>query len=313
MAAPVGYPRQDAVGRRIEARRRSSVKVLKDGAWKLVVYALLFAGAVIFVAPFAWMVTASLQDVGDMFRWPPSWIPRSPTLKNYTRFLRAENLPLWFFNSTYVALAVTLLQLFFNSLAAYTFAKRRFPGRDILFLIFLGTIMIPGQVLLIPSYIILKHIPLFGGNDIFGQGGHGWLDSYWGLIAPGAVSTWGIFWMRQYMKGVPDDLIDAAKIDGASEFRIYWQVMLPLSKPALAASAIGTFTYAWNDWFWPLIITSSDQLRVLPLGLALFVTKNKVVWDVVFAGSVLVTLPVLIMFLLFQRQILKAVALSGIK
>ena len=305
--------RQNAVGRSGEVRRRRNITVLQDGVWKLVVYVLLFGGAVIFVAPFAWMVTASLQDVGDMFRWPPAWIPRNPSLKNYTRFLQTENLPLWLFNSVYVAFAVTFLQLFFNSLAAYTFAKRRFPGRDLLFLTFLGTIMIPGQVLLIPSYIILKHIPLFGGNDLFGMGGHGWLDSYWGMIAPGAVSTWGIFWMRQYMKGIPDDLIDAAKIDGATEFRIYWQIILPLSKPALAAAAIGTFTYSWNDWFWPLIVTSSDQLRVLPLGLALFVTKNKVVWDIVFAGSVLVTLPVLIMFLLFQRQILKAVALSGIK
>ncbi len=305
--------RQDAVARSVEARRRRNAKALREATRKLIVYVLLTVGAVIFVAPFAWMVTASLQSVGDMFRWPPSWIPVNPTLNNYIRFLRGESLGLWFFNSAYVSLAITSLQLFFNSLAAYVFAKRRFPGRDTLFLILLGTIMIPGQVLLIPSYIILRHMPLFGGNDIFGQGGHGWLDSYWGLIAPGAVSTWGIFWMRQYMKGIPDDLIDAAKIDGASEFRIYRQIMLPLSKPALAASGIGTFTYAWNDWFWPLIITSSDQLRVLPLGLALFVTKNKVVWDIVFAGSVLVTLPVLLMFLLFQRQILKAVALSGIK
>jgi len=304
---------RDAVRIELEDRRRRNLRVLRNSLWKLFVYMVLFAGAVLFVAPFAWMVTASLQDVGDMFRWPPSWIPRAPTLNNYAKFLQTENLGLWLFNSTYVSLAVTFLQLFFNSLAAYTFAKRRFPGRDLLFMTFLGTIMIPGQVLLIPSYIILTHIPLFGGNNILGQGGHGWLDSYWGLIAPGAVSTWGIFWMRQYMRGIPDDLIDAAKIDGASEFRIYGQIIIPLSKPALAASAIGTFTYVWNDWFWPLIVTSSDQLRVLPLGLALFVTKNKVVWDVVFAGSVLVTLPVLLMFLLFQRQILKAAALSGLK
>lgn len=304
---------QDRVRLELDDRRRRNLRILRSSLWKLVVYLVLFCGAVLFVAPFAWMVTASLQDVGDMFRWPPSWIPRAPTLKNYVKFLQTENLALWLFNSLYVSLAVTFLQMFFNSLAAYTFAKRRFPGRDIIFMTFLGTIMIPGQVLLIPSYIILTHIPLFGGNNILGQGGHGWLDSYWGLIAPGAVSTWGIFWMRQYMRGIPDDLIDAAKIDGATEFRIYGQIILPLSKPALAASAIGTFTYVWNDWFWPLIITSSDQLRVLPLGLALFVTKNKVVWDVVFAGSVVVTLPVLIMFLLFQRQILKAAALSGLK
>jgi len=304
---------QKALDRRAEDRRRRQARLLREAAWKLVVYILLIAGAVLFVAPFAWTVTASLQPVSEMFRWPPSWIPRNPSLDNYARFMRTESLGLWFFNSAYVSLAVTFLQLFFNSLAAYAFAKRRFPGRDGMFLIMLGTIMIPGQVLLIPSYIILKNMPLFGGNDIFGQGGHGWLDSYWGLIAPGAVSTWGIFWLRQYMRGLPDDLLDAAKIDGASEFRIYAQIVLPLSRPALAASAIGTFTYAWNDWFWPLIITSSEQLRVLPLGLAMFVTKNKVAWDVLFAGSVLVTLPVLLAFLLFQRQILKAVALSGLK
>jgi multiple sugar transport system permease protein len=305
--------RQDAVGRNLEAQRRRNVKILKDAAWKLVVYVLLFAGAILFVAPFAWMLSASLQDVGDMFRWPPAWIPRNPSFTNYAKFLRLKNLPLWFLNSAYVSLAVTFLQLFFNSLAAYAFAKRRFPGRDGLFLILLGTIMIPGQVLLIPNYIILKNMPLFGGNNILGQGGHGWLDSYWGLIAPGAVSTWGIFWLRQYMKGIPDDLIDAAKLDGAGEFRIYARVILPLSKPALAASAIGTFTYAWSDWFWPLIVTSRDELRVLPLGLALFVTQNKVVWDILFAGSIVVTLPILLMFILFQRQILKAVALSGLK
>jgi multiple sugar transport system permease protein len=305
--------RQDAVASNVAARRRRNAKILKDAAWKLVVYVLLFAGAIIFVAPFAWMVAASLQDVGDMFKWPPNWIPRNPTFNNYVKFLSLKNLPLWFLNSAYISLAVTILQLFFNSLAAYAFAKRRFPGRDTLFLVFLGTIMIPGQVLLIPSYLILKHIPLFGDNNILGQGGHGWLDSYWAIIAPQAVSTWGIFWLRQYMKGLPDDLVDAAKIDGASEFRIYSQIILPLAKPALAAAAIGTFTYTWSDWFWPLIVTSSDELRVLPLALALFVTQNKVVWDILFAGSIVVTLPILLMFILFQRQILKAVALSGLK
>jgi multiple sugar transport system permease protein len=305
------------------ARRRLTRARAARRARNIALYVILVPGSLLFVAPFAWLVSSSFRSLGSIFAWPPDWIPDDPTLDNYKLFLgvgldeadarSAEFVTRWFLNSAFVAFSITFLQLFFNSLAAYAFAKRRFPGRDTLFLIFLGTIMIPGQVLLIPSYIILKHMPLFGGNDLFGQGGHGWLDSYWGLIAPGAVSTWGIFWMRQYMKGIPDDLIDAAKIDGASEFRIYRQIILPLSKPALAASAIGTFTYAWNDWFWPLIVTSSDELRVLPLGLALFVTKNRVVWDVLFAGSVLVTLPVIIMFLLFQRQILKASALSGFK
>src|SRR6266545_949687 len=177
--------RQDAVGATVEAQRRRNIKILRDAGWKLVVYVLLIAGAVLFVAPFAWMVTASLQNVGDMFRWPPSWIPRHPSLTNYVKFLQAGNLGLWLFNSAYVAIAVTLLQLFFNSLAAYTFAKRRFPGRDFLFLLMLGTLMIPGQVTLIPAYLILQHVPFFGDNNWLGQGGHGWLDSRWGLIVPG--------------------------------------------------------------------------------------------------------------------------------
>src|SRR5688572_20682739 len=126
--------RQDALGGNEQALRRRNIRILKDVAWKLVIYALLVAGAVLFVAPFAWMVTASLQDVGDMFRWPPSWIPRDPSFKNYTKFLRTPNLGLWLFNSVYISIAITVLQMFFNSLAAYTFAKRKFPGRDMLFL-----------------------------------------------------------------------------------------------------------------------------------------------------------------------------------
>ncbi|MDQ3656702.1 MAG: carbohydrate ABC transporter permease, partial [Chloroflexota bacterium] len=177
---------------------------------KALVYLLLIVGSVIFVAPFAWMITASLQDVSDMFRWPPSWIPRSPSFDSYVRFFEQERIGRYFLNSAYVALAVTALQLFTSSLAAYTFAKRRFPGRDALFMITLGTMMIPGQVTLIPNYVILRHIPFFGGNDALGSGGSGWLDSYWGLIVPQAATAFGIFLMRQYMKSIPDDLLDAA-------------------------------------------------------------------------------------------------------
>jgi multiple sugar transport system permease protein len=295
------------------AVRRRGWPALQATAASVVIYALLLIGVVLFTAPWAWMVTASLQSIGDMFDWPPHWIPRSPSLNNYVRFFATENVGRYFFNSAYVALFVTALQLFFNSLAAYTFAKRRFPGRDFLFVMMLGTMMIPGQVTLIPSYLILQHMPLFGGNNIWGQGGHGWLDSYWGLIAPGAVSVFGIFLLRQYMKSIPDDLLDAARMDGASEFRIYGQIVVPLSRPALAAMAIFTFTYAWNDFFWPLIITSSEELRVLQVGLALFVVKHRTVWDLVMAGSVVATLPVIVLFLLFQRHFMRGIALSGMR
>ncbi len=280
---------------------------------KALVYLLLFAGSVIFVAPFVWMVSSSFQDVSDMFRWPPSWIPRNPSFDNYVEFFRQERIGRYFFNSAYVALTVTALQLFTSSLAAYTFAKRRFPGRDLLFIITLGTMMIPGQVTLIPNYVILRHIPFFGGNDIMGSGGSGWLDSYWGLIVPQGASAFGIFLMRQYMKSIPDDLLDAARVDGGSEFRIFAQIVMPLCRPALAALGIFTFTYVWDDFFWPLIIVSSEELRTLPLGLALFVVRNRTVWDLLMAGSVITTLPVLIVFLVFQRHFIRGIAVTGMK
>jgi multiple sugar transport system permease protein len=295
------------------SQRRTSNHVWQTIAARLLVYLALTVGAILFIAPWAWMISASFQPIGDIFDWPPSWIPEHPTLSNYSRFLATADLGLLFYNSGLIAILVTLLQLFFNSLAAYTFAKRRFPGRDFLFLLMLSTLMIPGQVTLIPAYLILQHMPWFGGNDWLGQGGHGWLDSRWGLIVPGAVSTYGIFLLRQYMKTIPDELLDAARIDGASEFRMYAQIVLPLSVPALAAMGIFTFTYNWNDFFWPLIIISSPQLRTLPLGLALFVVKNRTVWDLVMAGSVIATLPVLLLFLVFQRHFIRGIALTGMK
>jgi multiple sugar transport system permease protein len=280
---------------------------------KTLIYILLVVGSVIFIAPFAWMVTASFQSTGDMFRWPPSWIPRNPSLDNYINFFKQERIGRYFLNSAYVALAVTALQLFTSSLAAYTFAKRRFPGRDALFMITLASMMIPGQVTLIPNYVILRHIPFFGGNNAVGQGGSGWLDSYWGLIVPQAVTAFGIFLMRQYMKSIPDDLLDAARVDGGTEFRIYWQIVMPLCRPALAALGIFTFSYVWDDFFWPLIIISSEELRTLPLGLALFVVKNRTAWDLLMAGSVITTIPVLLIFLLFQKHFVRGIAVTGMK
>ncbi|CAA9570737.1 MAG: ABC transporter, permease protein 2 (cluster 1, maltose/g3p/polyamine/iron) [uncultured Thermomicrobiales bacterium] len=309
----------------VVARERQNVPVETQGVGadrrqrfeeiggKAIIYLLLALGSIIFVAPFVWMVTASLQDVSDMFRWPPSWIPRSPSLDNYVDFFRQERIGRYFFNSAFVALSVTALQLFTSSLAAYTFAKRRFPGRDLLFIITLGTMMIPGQVTLIPNYVILKQIPFFGGNNWLGTGGSGWLDSYWGLIVPQAASAFGIFLMRQYMKSIPDDLLDAARMDGASEFRIYAQIVMPLCRPALAALGIFTFSYVWDDFFWPLIITSSEELRTLPLGLALFVVRNRTAWDLLMAGSVITTIPVLIVFLMFQRHFIRGIAVTGMK
>jgi multiple sugar transport system permease protein len=285
----------------------------KDVLGKLIVYALLITGSIIFIAPWLWMVSASFQPIGKIFEWPPNWVPDAFTLQNYTRFLAAEGFFRWVLNSGFLAVIVLVVQMFFNSLAAYSFAKRKFPGRDALFILMLATLMIPGQLFLIPNYLILLRSPLFGGNNLLGMGGHGMLDSFWGIVVPYSFSVWSVFFMRQYMKTIPDDLLDAARMDGASEFTIYRKVILPLCGPVLAAQAIFTFTFVWNDFFWPLIVINSSELRTLQLGLALFILKNKTVWDVVFAGSVISTLPVLLIFIFFQKYFIRGIALTGMK
>jgi multiple sugar transport system permease protein len=259
------------------------------------------------------MVSASFQPIGEIFEWPPNWIPNTFTLQNYVKFLAAEGFFRWVINSGFLAVVVLCVQMFFNSMAAYAFAKRKFPGRDALFLMMLGTLMIPGQLFLIPNYLILLRSPLFGGNNLLGMGGHGMLDSFWGIIIPYSFSVWSVFFFRQYMKSIPDDLLDAARMDGANEFVIYWKVILPLCGPVLAAQAIFTFTFVWNDFFWPLIVISRPELRTLQLGLALFILKNKTVWDVVFAGSVISTIPVLLIFIFFQKYFIRGIALTGMK
>jgi multiple sugar transport system permease protein len=290
----------------------------RSSAWA---YLILVPGCILFLAPLAWLVSASFQPMGEIFSYPPKWIPNNPTLDGYKKFLGlgdssvegASQAWRWFLNSAFVACSVTTLQLFFNSLAAYVFAKREFPGRNAIFVLFLATMMVPSQVTIIPNYLVLKYMPLFGGNNLFGQGGSGWLDSYYGLILPGAVSAFGIFLLRQYMTSIPDELLDAARIDGASEFKIYARIVLPLCGPALAATGIFTFMAAWEDFFWPLIIVSSPEKYTAPLGLALFVVQNRTQWDVLMAGSVLATIPMVLVFIFFQRRFVQGISLTGMK
>jgi multiple sugar transport system permease protein len=296
------------------ARGRLSATGVLHLVGRVLTYVILIAIAVICAAPFIWMVSASLEPIGEIFAWPPHWIPAHPSLNNYSAFLNSgSDVGRWFLNSVFVAGTVTVLQTFLSALAAYAFAKRRFPARDFIFYLFIGTMMFPGAILFIPNYIILKHIPLFGGNDLLGIGGHGWLNSFWGLIIPAAVSPFSIFLLRQFMKSIPDDLLDAARIDGATEFWIFWWVVLPLSRPALAAVGIFTFGYFWQDYLWPLILIDSPNLYTMPLGLGLFVQQNRTVWDLLMAGSVISIVPVVILFLIFQRQFVQGIALSGMK
>lgn len=288
-------------------------RVRRSGG-RALTYLVLVVIAIICAAPFVWMLSASFEPLGQIFSWPPHWLPTHPTLHNYTAFMSSgSNIVRWFLNSALVAGTITILQTFLSALAAYAFAKRRFPGRDLIFYLFLGTMMFPGAVLFIPNYIILKDIPLFGGNDLAGQGGHGWLNSYWGLIVPSAVSAFAIFLLRQYMKSIPDDLLDAARMDGGSELWIFWRVVIPLSRPALAAVAIFTFGFFWQDYLWPLIVINSPSLYTLPLGLGQFSQQNRTVWDLLMAGSVISVAPVIVVFLIFQRHFVQGIAMSGMK
>jgi multiple sugar transport system permease protein len=311
-------------------RRRFGRKVVQKDkpkiTWKarLLTYLVLAPVAILFVAPFGWLISASVQPISTIFANPPTWWPDHPTLSGYKGFLNVGHLTQaqqgqghgdwrWFANSAFVAIIVTVLQTFFNALCAYCFAKRKFPGRDGIFLLFLATMMVPGMVLVIPNYIIIQHIPFFGGNDWLGNGGSGLLNSYSGLILPQVVSAFGIFLLRQYMLSIPDQLLEAARVDGASEFRIFWSVVLPLCTPALAANAIFTFQGVWEDFFWPLIVMSDPDKYTAPVGLALFVVQNRTSWNLLFAGSVIATLPMVVVFMFFQRQFVQGIALTGVK
>jgi multiple sugar transport system permease protein len=291
---------------------------------KLFSYLVLLPIAVLFVAPFAWLISASFQPVSTIFQNPPTWFPDDPTNRGYLGFLNIGELTdaersrgsgdwRWFANSTFVAVVVVTLQTFFNALCAYCFAKRKFPGRDLIFLIFLGTMMVPGIVLVIPNYIIIQHIPFAGGNNWLGEGGSGLLNNYAGLILPQVVTAFGIFLLRQYMLSIPDDLLEAARIDGASEFRIFWSVVLPLCVPALAANAIFSFQAVWEDLLWPLLVMSDPDKYTVPVGLALFVVQNRTSWNLLFAGSVIATLPMILVFLVLQRHFVQGIALTGVK
>ena len=274
---------------------------------------LLAAGAVTMILPFLWMLSTSLKPESQIFRFPPVWIPGNWEWRNYRAAMEAAPFGRYFLNTAIFATAATISNLLFCSMAAYAFARLRFRGRDVLFILVLGTMMIPGQVTMVPVFIMLKHWPLAGGNDLLGAGGHGLLNSFTGLVLPGAVGAFGIFLLRQFFTTLPCELEDAARIDGCSEAGIYWRIILPLSRPALATLGIFTFTAAWNEFLWPLLIMSKDSMKTLQVGLQVFQTQYVTRWDLLMAGTVVVTIPVLIIFLAGQRYFTKGIALSGIK
>jgi multiple sugar transport system permease protein len=276
-------------------------------------HVVIAAGAATMILPFLWMVSTSLKPESEIFRFPPVWIPGEWMWDNYREAMQAAPFGRYFINTLIYAGAVTISNLLFCSMAAYAFARLQFRGRNVLFILVLGTMMIPAQVTMVPVFIMLRHWPLVGGNNILGAGGHGLLNSYPGLVLPMAVGAFGIFLLRQFFMTLPRELEDAARIDGCSEAGIYWRIILPLSRPALATLGIFTFTAAWNEFLWPLLIMSKDSMKTLQVGLQVFQTQYTTSWDLLMAGTVVVTIPVLLIFLAGQRYFTRGIALSGMK
>jgi multiple sugar transport system permease protein len=265
------------------------------------------------LVPFAWMLSTSLKPADQLFTVPPTWIPRPLELDTYVKAMSAGNFGRYALNSLLLAVANMLSNVLLSALAGYAFARLKFPGREVLFVLVLATLMVPYQVTIIPLFVIVRHIPLFGGNDGLGQGGIGWINSYWGLIVPGAVGAFGIFMLRQFFQTLPVELEDAARIDGAGELRIFWQIMLPLAMPAIATLAIFSFQAGWNAFLWPLLITTTDDMRTIQLGLTVFQQQYSTQWGQLMAATVVATVPVILVFAAGQRLMVRGIAFTGLK
>lgn len=294
-------PRMDKLERRdIVASRAATPTRWRTLLWDWSINLILLAGCILMVMPFIWAISTSLRLARESFTLPPQWLPTDWRFSNYEEVLNALPFFQFVFNSLKVAGLITVLQLITCSTAAFAFARLRFRGRDALFFVFLSSLMIPQYVTIIPIFVIIRRLNL--------------LDSHWALILPSAFSAFGIFLLRQFFLTIPRDLEDAARIDGAGFFEIYWRIMLPLVAPALVTLTIFSFNYHWNEFFRPLIFLTTWEKMTLPLGLTILRgylgTGNTAA---VMAGVTMAIVPVLVVFLLFQRYLIEGITLTGLK
>jgi multiple sugar transport system permease protein len=266
---------------------------------KALLYAQLAIGAVLALLPMAWMVSASLMPAGEASTYPPRLLPREVTFEHYVALFTRLNLGRSLLNSALIAGTVTTLSIVVNAMAGYAFAKLRFRGRDRLFRVLAAGLVIPTQVTMLPLFLLLKELGL--------------INTYWGVIIPGLASIFGIFLIRQYAVSIPDDLLDAARMDGAGEFRIFRSIVVPTIVPILATLGIWTFLSTWNDFMWPLIVLSDERRYTLPVALANLVGEHVQDTELMMAGSVLTILPVMLVFLFLQRYYIQGVMVGSVK
>ena len=270
----------------------------EHGGWWI--YLLLILGIILLVGPFVWMVLGSIKTTGELRQVPPTWLPQNPTLANYEDLFSRLNFIGYFFNSTVVAAAVTIGNIVFCSMLGYALAKLTFPGKRILFAVVLATLMVPGVVTFMPLFVLVANMGL--------------VNTHAGLILPFLVGAFGVFLMRQFIAGLPDELLDAARVDGAGEHYIFWRIVIPLCGPAIATLGILTFLGSWNSFLWPLVVATSETMYTLPVAIALFATgQQETNIALLMAGSVVVIVPVLIVFIALQRYFTQGIAMTGIK
>lgn len=264
---------------------------------RVVAWTLLLLGGIVMVMPFAYMLAGSFKLNNEIY--DPAFLPQEPTLDNYRRLFEKSGFVRWFGNSLLIGILTTVSVLFFDSLVGYTLAKFRFRGRYVVFIAILSTLMIPTEMLVLPWYAMARNF--------------NWLDTYWGIAFPGLMTGFGTFLMKQFFEDVPDELLDAARLDGLNEFQVWWQVAMPLVVPALSALAIFTFLGNWTAFLWPLIAITDRNLYTLPVGLATFSGEYQTEWEMVMTGAAVATLPTILVFLLLQRYIIRGISLAGLK
>lgn len=294
-------PQQEAdrtspVGRRRRSRLDSTGEV-RTPIW---LYGVLAAGLLLMIGPFVWMLLGSVKPESEIRQVPPTWLPERVTTENFTELFQRLDFPTFFGNSLFVAVVVTLGNVILASMVGYALAKLDFPGRRVIFALVVGTLMVPGMAVFIPQFVLVANLGL--------------VNTYPGLILPFLVQPFGIFLMRQFIGGLPDELIDAARIDGAGELRIFARVILPLCGPALATLAILTFLGSWNNFLWPLVVAQSEDKYTLPIALALYsVGQNRTEFGLLLAGAVVVAIPMIVVFLVLQKHFTRGIATTGIK
>ncbi|MDQ6670745.1 MAG: carbohydrate ABC transporter permease [Chloroflexota bacterium] len=260
-------------------------------------YVLLSILAVATLVPFLWMVDTALKPQSEVMSYPPTWIPSHLAWSNFPQAFTFFPFARFLLNTVIVALGATVLQTAIAILAAYSFARLRFRGRDLLFVLYLGTLMIPQQVTIVPLFLMMRTL--------------GWIDTFWALILPSAFHALGVFLLRQFFMTIPKELEESAFMDGAGRLRILWQVILPLSRPALATLVLFTFIREWNSFLWPLIATASQDMRTVSVGLTLFVGQYGTEWHLMMAAATVTLLPVLLVFAVAQRYYIEGIATTG--